>query len=130
MSDLNQVLLMGRLGGEPIIRETKTGRKVAQFSLATSSLSADPEKRKTTWHRVVVWGKEAELCNQWLSKGSAVLVEGRIEKDKYTSSTGEQKESIEVTASKVHFLPGQMKGAKKLPEDETENEGEEGKLLN
>lgn len=128
MSDLNQVLLMGRLGGEPIIRETKTGRKVAQFSLATSSLSADPEKRKTTWHRVVVWGKEAELCNQWLSKGSAVLVEGRIEKDRYTSASGEQKESIEVTASKVHFLPGQKKGEKKPVE--TEMEGEEGKLLN
>jgi single-strand DNA-binding protein len=117
MSDLNQVLLMGRLGGDPVIRETKTGKKVTQFSLATSSYASDPEKRKTTWHRVVVWGKDAELCEQWLSKGSAVLIEGRIEKDRYTSSSGELKESTEVTASKVHFLPGVKKAEKEAEEE-------------
>lgn len=116
MKDLNKVLLIGRLGNDPIRRETKTGRPVANFSLATSRLVSDGEpveegeepgkREETDWHSVVVWGRQAEVCYQFLRKGRMVYVEGALRRRSYTNKDGQQRISYEVHADSVGFLNG------------------------
>lgn len=115
MKDLNKIFLMGRLGSTPLRRETKNGLAVTHFSLATSRRvkSADSSgafgespsawEDETQWHRVVVWGKQAENCAQYLKKGSSVFLEGRIQSHKYLSKeTSSSGAPIERTAFEVH----------------------------
>ena len=81
MNSTNKVVLVGHLGADPRCVSTSTGRKVANFSIATNDFikSGDGEKiKRTDWHKVVVWGKTADACEKSLRKGSMVLVEGKI----------------------------------------------------
>jgi single-strand DNA-binding protein len=117
MKDLNKVILLGRLGADPVQRETKSGLAVVHFSLATSRkiLAQDEggeEKEETQWHRVVVWGKHAEACKLYLDKGHQVFVEGTIRSRKYTSQDGNPRVTFEVHAENVIFL-----GRKRKPEE-------------
>jgi len=86
MAGLNKVILVGNLGADPEVRYTASGTGVAKFSLATSRkfTGKDGQKQeKTEWHRIVAWGKLAEICGQYLSKGKQVMIEGRIEYGSY-----------------------------------------------
>lgn len=83
---LNKVLLIGRLGRDPEMRYTASGQPVANFSIATDETytSKDGQKvEKTEWHRIVVWGKQAEFCGNYLSKGRLVYIEGKLETRKW-----------------------------------------------
>ena len=102
MSDVNQVLLVGRLGQNPVLRQTKNQLPVAELSVATSHGFGD--KETTTWHKVSVWGKQAEACNRFLAKGSQVLVQGRIKHSKYETADGQARISTEINADQVTFL--------------------------
>ncbi len=102
MSDVNQVLLVGRLGQNPILRQTKNQLAVVQLSIATTQGFGD--KESTTWHKVTVWGKQAEACHRFLAKGSQVLVQGRIRHSKYETSDGTTRDSTEINADQVTFL--------------------------
>ncbi len=104
MRDINKVMLMGRLGVDPTLRTTQNGTPVANFSLATENPSKDKEAAETTWHRVVVWGKPAEWCQQRLQKGMPLFVEGRIRTSKYEGEDGKAKYSTEIHADNVHFI--------------------------
>ena len=108
MRDLNKVFLVGRLGGDPLRAETRTGQVVASFSLATSRRYASEEGgepvQKTVWHRIVSWGKEAENASRYLKKGSLVLVEGRLKEHRYEDAEGREKQRMEVHADHVTFL--------------------------
>jgi single-strand DNA-binding protein len=111
MKDVNKVLLVGRLGNDPVQRETKAGLAVTHFSLATSRkiLQQDPgaeatERDETQWHKVVAWGKQAEACKQYLEKGQAVFIEGMIRTRKYTNKDGGARYAFEVHAENVSFL--------------------------
>lgn len=111
MRDLNKVFLMGRLGADPIQRETKTGFPVVQFSLATSRKTRQEDEEgndslseETQWHRVVVWGRQGEACAKYLRKGNPVLVEGNIRSHAYTAKDGNEKQSFEVHADAVSFI--------------------------
>jgi single-strand DNA-binding protein len=112
MKDLNKILLIGRLGGDPIRRETKSGTAVTQFSVATSrkilkeddSSSGASEIEETVWHTIVVWGRQAEACAQYLTKGQSVYVEGAVRKRSYVSKDGASRLSFEVHAESVGFL--------------------------
>ncbi|MGK5082950.1 single-stranded DNA-binding protein [Bdellovibrionota bacterium FG-1] len=111
MKDVNKILLIGRLGANPVQRETKNGLAVVHFPLATSRRVAEQgsdaqavEKEETQWHRVVVWGKQAEACHQYLEKGQAVFVEGMVRTRKYTAKSGEARFVFEVHADHVSFL--------------------------
>ncbi|MFN7685366.1 MAG: single-stranded DNA-binding protein [Oligoflexia bacterium] len=111
MRDLNKVFLIGRLGGDPVKSETKSGRVVASFSMATSRRvrpeGADGTEepiQKTVWHRVVSWGKEAENTALYLRKGALVLVEGTLKSHDYVNAEGQQKQRMEVHADHVTFL--------------------------
>ena len=81
-SSINKVIIVGNLGRDPEVRNTAGGQSVANFSVATSEQWADKQsgekKEKTEWHRIVVWGKVAELCGQYLAKGRKVYIEGRL----------------------------------------------------
>jgi single-strand DNA-binding protein len=113
------IILIGNLGKEPEMRYTASGQPVVSFSVATNRSYKDSQGqpvKETTWFRVTAWGKQAESCNQFLHKGSKVLVEGRLTPDPDTGSpriwesNGKIGASYEVTASTVRFLSGKEDG--------------------
>lgn len=107
---VNKVILVGRLGKDPEVRFTNTGSAVANFSLATSEQWTDKEgkrQERTEWHNIVVWGKQAEHCGQYLSKGREVYVEGSIRTSSYDDkNTGQKRYKTEIVAQNVRFLGG------------------------
>lgn len=107
---VNKVILVGRLGQNPEVRYTPSGSAVANFSVATNEAWTDKSGQKqerTEWHRVVVWGKLAELCNQYLQKGRQCYVEGRLQTRSWQDKDGTTKYSTEVQAQTIQFLGGQ-----------------------
>lgn len=109
MSSVNKVILIGNLGRDPELRYTQTGQAVANFSLATtdrfSSKEGDRQER-TEWHRIVAWGRTAEICAQYLSKGRSVYVEGRLQTSEWEDKEGQKKRTTEIVAQSVQFLGG------------------------
>lgn len=102
----NKITLIGRLGRAPEARTVSTGT-VVNFSLATDETWLDNQGQKQTrteWHRVVVWGKQAELCAKYLTKGRLVFVEGSLQTRKYQDSQGQERAVTEVKAQRVLFL--------------------------
>ena len=111
----NRVILAGNLGRDPEMRYTPSGQAVANLSVATNEKWKDRDgnsKERTVWWRVAVWGKQAETCNQYLSKGRQVLVEGRMNSDDsgnprtFQRQDGSWGATFEVTAQSVRFLGG------------------------
>ncbi len=110
MAGINKVILIGNLGRDPELRYTQSGQPVATFSLATSENWTDKtsgEKvEKTEWHRVVVWGRTAELCSQYLAKGRTVYIEGRLQTRDWEDKEGQKRSTTEINAQTVQFLGG------------------------
>jgi single-strand DNA-binding protein len=109
MAGVNKVILVGNLGRDPEIRYTQSGQAVANFTLATSeSYTSRDGKReeRTEWHRIVVWGKTAENCAQYLAKGRTVYVEGRLQTREWEDKEGQKRRTTEVVAQTVQFLGG------------------------
>lgn len=110
---VNKVILVGNLGKDPEVTFTPNGKAVAKFSLATSErwTDANGEKQeRTCWHNIVVWGKQAEACGQYLAKGRQVFLEGRIDNRSYEKD-GQKKYISEVVAHDVRFLGGKPAAA-------------------
>jgi single-strand DNA-binding protein len=106
---VNKVILVGNLGKDPEVRYTQTGSAVANFSIATSEQWNDRDGKKqerTEWHNIVVWGKSAEHCGQYLSKGRQVFVEGSIRTRSYDDKSGNKRYITEIVAQRVQFLGG------------------------
>jgi len=104
---VNKVILVGRLGQAPEVRYTPSGSAVANFSVATNESWTDKSGQKqerTEWHRVVVWGKLAELCKQYLAKGRQVYLEGKLQTRQWQDKEGQTKYTTEVMASTIQFL--------------------------
>jgi single-strand DNA-binding protein len=104
---LNRVLLIGNLGKDPEVRFTPGGKAVARFPVATSEVWSDQEgqrQERTEWHNIVVWGKQAETCGQYLSKGRQVFLEGSIRSRQYDDKDGNKRYITEVIAQRVQFL--------------------------
>ena len=111
---VNKALLIGNLGKDPEVRFTPSGRAVARFPLATSEVWNDAEgqrQERTEWHNVVVWGKQAETCGQYLAKGRQVFVEGSVRTRQYDDKEGNRRYITEVVAQRVQFLGGGGRGA-------------------
>jgi single-strand DNA-binding protein len=107
MASLNKILLIGNVGSDPEMRFTPTGIAVASFSLATSRVSNTPDgekKQETEWFTITVWRKQAESCNQFLTKGQKVYVEGRLHSRSWEGQDGQKRFRNEVTADRVLFL--------------------------
>lgn len=110
---VNKVILVGNLGGDPEVRFTQGGGAVANFRMATSEQWTDKggqKKERTEWHRVVVWGKLAELCGEYLKKGAQAYVEGKIQTREWEKE-GVKQFTTEVVAQSVTFLGGRGAGA-------------------
>ena len=106
---MNEVTLCGRLGADPEFRETTTGQKVANFNLATNERWTDKsgqKQEKTEWHRIVVWNRTAEICAQYLKKGSQVLLKGKLQTRSWDDKDGNKKYTTEIIATGVEFLGG------------------------
>jgi len=107
MASLNKIMLIGNVGSDPEMRYTPNGKAVTSFRMATNYRYAgsDGERREETeWFRVSVWGKQAESCNQFLSKGKRVFVEGRLRSRSWEGQDGQMRTSLEVSANRVIFL--------------------------
>ena len=106
---VNKVILLGRLGQDPELKYTPGGAPVCNFSLATTEAWTDKQgakQEKTEWHRVVVWGKLAELCNQYLAKGRQAFLEGRLQTRSWDDKDGNKRYTTEILASTVQFIGG------------------------
>ncbi len=107
MAGVNKVILVGRLGKDPEVRYTPSGQPVANFSIATSENWNDKEgqrQERTEWHRIVVWGKVAELCGQYLAKGREVYLEGRLQTREWNDRDNNKRYTTEIIANQVTFL--------------------------
>ncbi|MCK4788779.1 MAG: single-stranded DNA-binding protein [Desulfobacteraceae bacterium] len=110
MASLNKVILIGNIGNDPEMRYTPNGNPVTSFRMATNyyyTTSSGERREETDWFRVTVWGKQAESCNQYLSKGRQVYVEGRLHARNWEGQDGQMRTSLEVTANRVLFIDRQ-----------------------
>jgi len=105
-ASVNRVILVGRLGADPEIRYTPGGQPVATLRLATNEWSGTGETReeRTEWHRVVVWGKLAERCGEYLKKGRQVYLEGRLRTRSWEDRDKNKRYTTEIVAGTVQFL--------------------------
>ena len=109
MIGVNRVTLLGNLGSDPEIKKTSSGQSIALFNLATSNIWTNREGQRqehTEWHRIVIWGKLAENCAEYLSKGQKAYVEGRLQTRSWEDDKGQKKYTTEIVASQVLFLSG------------------------
>ena len=122
MANLNQVFLIGRLTRDPELRYVPSGKAVANLGLATSRVftTQDGERREEVcFVRIVVWGKQAENCSQYLNKGSQIFVEGRLQSRSWEAEDGTKRNTLEVVARRIQFLD---KIGKALEGKETDRE--------
>lgn len=121
-SSVNKVILVGRVGQDPEVRFTGSGQAVCNFSVATDEEwkdKAGEKQRRTEWSRIVVWGKQAELCGEYLKKGRQCYVEGKLQTSEYEKD-GQKRYTTEVIASQVTFLGGREGGSgRSTPQDDS-----------
>lgn len=107
---INKVILIGNLGQDPEFRSTGSGQPIASFSLATSESWKDKTSgeriERTEWHRIAVWGRLAEVCRDYLHKGSKVYVEGRLQTRKWQDKDGNDRYTTEIVANEMQMLDG------------------------
>lgn len=103
MPSYNKVTLMGNLTRDPELRQTPQGISVGQFGLALNRKRGETEE--TTFVEIVVWAKQAETCAEFLKKGRLVLVEGRLQQDRWTADDGKNRSRLVVVGERVQFLP-------------------------
>lgn len=114
MASVNKVILLGRLGNQPELRYTKTNQAVTELRVATSDNWTDQagvRQERTEWHTVVVWGKSAENCERYLTKGREVFVEGRLQTRDYADKDGVKRYKTEIVADRVQFVGAKPEGA-------------------
>ncbi|MBN2201966.1 single-stranded DNA-binding protein [bacterium] len=110
---VNKVILLGRLGADPQLKYTPSGRATVNFNLATNQVWKDQEgkqQEKTDWSRVVAWGKLAEIMGEYLKKGGLVYIEGRLQTRSYEDTSGVKKFITEVVAQEMEMLGGGKRG--------------------
>lgn len=118
MSSVNKVILIGNLGANPELRQTSGGVPVTELRLATNESWVDKDSQRQTrteWHRIVVWGRQAETVARYLTKGRSVYVEGRLQTREWTDKDGQRRFTTEVVASNVVFLGGGQGGGQGGP---------------
>lgn len=109
MRGVNKVILIGNLGKDPEIRYTTGGSAVANFTIATSDSYTDKDgqkQEKTEWHRIVAWGRLAEICGEYLSKGRMVYIEGALRTRSWEDKDGNTRWTTEVVARSMEMLGG------------------------
>lgn len=120
MSSLNKAMIIGRLGRDPEVRYTQSNTAVATLSVATSERYKDKQgewKENTEWHRVVAWGRLAEICQEYLKKGSQVYIEGPIQTRQWEDKEGQTRYTTEIKALTMTMLDskGSSDGGENVP---------------
>ena len=113
MASVNKVILIGNLGRDPETRYTTGGDAVTNLNIATSEQWKDKsgeKQERTEWHRVVLFGRQAEVAGEYLKKGRSVYIEGRLQTRKYTDKDGVEKYSTEIVADRMQLLGGRDSG--------------------
>lgn len=111
---VNKVILVGHLGADPEVRMTNSGKEVANLRLATSESFKKQDgsfEEKTEWHRLVAWGKKAQVVKEYLKKGRQIYVEGKLHSHKWEDREGKPRWSTEVLADRIMFLGGPREDA-------------------
>ena len=109
MASVNKAIVLGNLGRDPELRHTGSGKAVATLRIATNEQWNDQSgerQERTEWHSVVVWGRQAETCNQYLKKGRTVYIEGRLQTRKWQDKEGQDRYTTEIVADRVQFIGG------------------------
>jgi single-strand DNA-binding protein len=114
MRSLNKVMLIGNLGIDPEIRSTQSGQTVANFRMATSETfggrDGTPQQERTEWHKIVAWGRLAEIVRDYLRKGQKVYIEGRITTKEWTDQQGNKRYTTEIVAQNMLMLSARSDG--------------------
>lgn len=113
MASVNKVILVGNLGRDPEMRYMPSGDAVASFSIATTDNWKDKNGQKqerTEWHRISMFGKQAEIAGEYLKKGSSVYIEGRLQTRKWQDKEGNERQTTEVVADRMQMLGGRSGG--------------------
>src|SRR3990167_10293216 len=106
--NLNKVFIFGRLTADPQVRQTPSGQSVSSFGVATNRVWTDKagaKQEQTEFHNVVVWGRQAEIVGQFLTKGSSILVEGRLQTRSWQDKQGQQRKTTEIVADRIQLGP-------------------------
>jgi single-strand DNA-binding protein len=107
MAGINKVILIGKLGRDPELRYTASGKAVAKFSIATDEqwTGKDGEKEvRTEWHRIIAWGRLGEICGEYLKKGRQVYIEGRLQTRSWDDKEGNKRYTTEIVAQAMQML--------------------------
>ena len=126
MGSVNKVILVGNLGRDAELRYTPGGAAVATLNLATTEMWNDKQgqrQEKTEWHRIVVWGKQAESLQEYLTKGKQIYVEGRLQTRQWDDKDGNKKYTTEIKADRITLLGGGGGGARSGGMDRAERGG-------
>jgi len=113
MASVNKVILLGNLGRDPETRYTTGGDAVTNLNIATSEQWKDKsgeKQERTEWHRVVLFGRQAEIAGEYLKKGRSVYIEGRLQTKKYTDKDGVEKYSTEIVGDRMQLIGGARDG--------------------
>lgn len=106
--NLNKIFILGNLTRDPELRQTMTGQSVCSFGVATNSFFKDKSgqnQKRAEFHNVVVWGRQAEIANQYLKKGSSVLVEGRLQTRSWQDKQGQTHKTAEIISERIQLGP-------------------------
>lgn len=130
MANLNQVFLIGNLTRDPELRYVPSGKAVANLGLATNRVFTTQEgekKEEACFVQIVIWGKQAENCSQYLNKGSQICIEGRLQSRSWETEDGAKRSTLEVVARRVQFLDkiGKSTGGEEINRERTSKAGEE-----
>jgi single-strand DNA-binding protein len=120
LANLNRVFLIGRLTKDPEVRQTTNGTPVANFTIAINRRFRSPTgevKEETTFVGIVAWQKLAELCRQYLSKGRAVLVEGKLQNRSWETEDGQKRSTLEIRADRIEFLEREFRSEGATPHE-------------
>ena len=125
---MNKMIIIGNLGSDPEMRYTPGGQAVTNFNVATNYryTASDGERRdETEWFRISAWGRLGETCNQYLTKGKKVYIEGRLRSRSYETRDGETRFTMEISASEVRFLDSAGSRSEDMP-SEMDSGGDQG----
>ncbi len=125
MASLNKVMLIGNLGRDPEIRYMPSGDAMANLNIATTDTWKDKsgeKQERTEWHRIVMFGKQAEIAGEYLKKGSQIYIEGRLQTRKWTDKSNIERYTTEIVADRMQMLGGRSGATyQDAPDDDQDN---------
>ncbi len=129
---VNRAIILGRLGTDPEVKYTQSGMAVTRFNVATNESWLNKEgqrEERTEWHRIVVWGKQAENCGQYLAKGRQVYIEGRIQTSNWEDKEGIKRYTTEIIANTIQYIDSRDSSMSKQQEPTAAMPPEEGQAV-